>query len=90
MTLQQQNTTAKMESLLIICVLVFTIYPSICNSLADEFYALFYLSLYNEVRNVPTKAELYMRRAIGTKYAQYSNDYMVSCAKVHVQIRRWL
>jgi hypothetical protein len=56
---------------------------------ADEFYALFYLGLYCEARGEPTKAEAYMRKASQTQYAQFSGDYMASCAKVHCQLRRW-
>jgi hypothetical protein len=53
-----------------------------CISLSDAFYALFYLALYNEVLNRQSVAGLYLRQALGTTYAQKSNDYMVSCAKV--------
>jgi hypothetical protein len=59
------------------------------DSLSDEFYALFYLALFNEVRNVPGKAELYLRQALSTRYAQSSNDYMVTCAKVQARARGW-
>jgi len=61
-------------------------------SLSDEFYSLFYLALFNEARNVPAKAELYLRQALATRYAQESStssDYMVSCARVHAQLRGW-
>jgi hypothetical protein len=56
---------------------------------SDEFYALFYLALFNEVRNIPSKAELYLRQSLGTRYAQLSNDYMVACAKVQARERGW-
>jgi hypothetical protein len=52
------------------------------HSLSDEFYALFYLALYNEALNRPDVATLYLRQALGTKYGQQSNDYMVACARI--------
>jgi hypothetical protein len=57
----------------------------------EEFYALFYLGLFNEARGETTKAENYMKAAAGTKYAEVvgSQDYMVDCAKVHCKLRRW-
>ena len=58
------------------------------NSLSDEFYGLFYLALYNEVLHRPSMAALYLKQALGTKYAQQSNDYMVSCAKVQSKLQK--
>lgn len=55
----------------------------------DEFYSLFYLALYCEIRNENGKAEAYMRSATECKYALMSNDYMVTCAKVHCRLRNW-
>ena len=58
----------------------------------EEFYSLFYLGLFSEVRGETTKAENYMRSAIKTKYAKAvgSQDYMVDVAKVHCQLRHWV
>jgi hypothetical protein len=58
-------------------------------SLSDEFYALFYLALYNEASQRPSMAEKYLRQALQTKYGQKSDDYMVSCAKVQAKLRNW-
>ena len=58
-------------------------------SATDEFYSLFYLGLYCEIRNEEGKAEAYMRSAVASKYALGSNDYMVTCAKVHCRLRNW-
>jgi len=58
-------------------------------SAADEFYSLFYLGLYCEIRNEEGKAEAYMRSAVASKYALGSNDYMVTCARVHCRLRNW-
>lgn len=57
-----------------------------CNSLSDEFYALFYLALYNEAFNRPSVAALYLHQALGTTYGRKSNDYMVSCARVQSKL----
>jgi hypothetical protein len=62
------------------------------NSLSDEFYTLFYLALYNEIRNDATDmSQLYMNQALDTIYAQQHSDtdYMVACAQVHAKLRNW-
>lgn len=53
-------------------------------SAVDEFYALFYLGLFAEVRGEPEKAQAYMRRAVQTEYANWigRGDYMTACARV--------
>ena len=53
-------------------------------TLSDEFYSLFYLALFAEVRQEPTKAAHYMRQSIETQYAQSVGraDYMTAVAKV--------
>lgn len=58
---------------------------------ADEFYALFYLGLFNEALGQNSKAESYMRSAATSTYAKAvgSRDYMVDCATVHCQLRHW-
>lgn len=56
---------------------------------SDEFYSLFYLGLYNEARNHPDKAKWYLLESLQTVYGRTSPDYMVSCAKVHCQLRGW-
>jgi hypothetical protein len=51
----------------------------------DEFYSLFYLSLWAEARHQhPLQAEGYMRAALRTNYARVVNDrdFMVTTAKV--------
>lgn len=60
-------------------------------NISDEFYSLFYLGLYCEIRNETTKAEEYMKLAAKSKYATGigSGDYMTSCAKVHCKLRGW-
>jgi len=60
-------------------------------NISDEFYSLFYLGLYCEIRNETTKAEEYMKLAAKSKYATGigSGDYMSSCAKVHCKLRGW-
>jgi hypothetical protein len=61
-------------------------------SISDEFYSLFYLGLYCEIRNETAKAEKYMRAAASSKYATGSGngDYMTSCARVHCKLRGWV
>ncbi len=58
---------------------------------SDEFYSLFYLGLYCEIRKEPTKAEHYMKAAATSAYAMGggAGDYMSSCAKVHCRLRNW-
>ncbi|KAL3764489.1 hypothetical protein ACHAW5_004752 [Stephanodiscus triporus] len=53
-------------------------------SARDEFYSLFYLGLYCEIRNEPSKRSVYGVGGVGA-YATGvgSRDYMSSCAKVH-------
>lgn len=60
-------------------------------TMSDEFYSLFYLGLYCEMRDEPTKAEHYMKAAASSAYAVGSGagDYMSSCAKVHCRLRNW-
>jgi hypothetical protein len=52
----------------------------------DEFYSLFYLGLFAEVRGEPEKAQAYMKRAVQTEYANFMGrgDYMTACARVSV------
>mmetsp|Transcript_41101 Transcript_41101/g.87582 ORF Transcript_41101/g.87582 Transcript_41101/m.87582 type:complete len:111 (-) Transcript_41101:228-560(-) len=61
-------------------------------NISDEFYALFYLGLYCEIRDERLKAESYMRDAASSAYAlgNGAGDYMTSCAKVHCQLRGWV
>jgi tetratricopeptide (TPR) repeat protein len=60
-------------------------------SIADEFYALFYLGLFCEARGEMTKAATYMRQAVRTNYARTigRGDYMTSVARVHCMLRGW-
>lgn len=60
-------------------------------SITDEFYSLFYLGLYCEIRGETAKAETYMKAAAASKYATGpgAGDYMASCAKVHCKLRGW-
>ena len=60
-------------------------------SISDEFYSLFYLGLYCEIRNEASKAETYMKAAASSDYAtgQGTGDYMTSCARVHCKLRGW-
>ena len=60
--------------------------------IADEFYSLFYLGLYCEIRGETSKAAKYMRSAVSTSYANGvgTGDYMTACARVHCKIRGWL
>lgn len=60
-------------------------------TMSDEFYSLFYLGLYCEIRNDTTKAEQYMKSAASSAYASGAGggDYMSSCAKVHCRLRNW-
>ena len=62
------------------------------DSLADEFYALFYLGLFCEARGETTKAASYMIQATSTRYANGAGrgDYMTAVARVHCQLRGWL
>lgn len=61
-------------------------------NISDEFYSLFYLGLYCEIRNETTKAETYMKAAASSAYAMGNGagDYMSSCAKVHCKLRGWV
>ena len=60
-------------------------------SIADEFYALFYLGLYCEARGETSKAALYMPQAAATEYATGAGrgDYMTTCARIHCNLRGW-
>ena len=60
-------------------------------TMSDEFYSLFYLGLYCEIRDESTKAEQYMKAAAASAYAVGggAGDYMSSCAKVHCRLRNW-
>jgi hypothetical protein len=60
-------------------------------SITDEFYSLFYLGLYCEIRGESSKAETYMKAAVASKYAvgPGAGDYMTSCARVHCKLRGW-
>jgi len=60
-------------------------------NISDEFYSLFYLGLYCEIRNETSKAEMYMKTAASSPYATGvgSGDYMSACAKVHCKLRGW-
>ena len=69
-------------------------YPCCCcffDSIADAFYALFYLGLYCEARGETSKAALYMSQAAATEYATGvgRGDYMTACARVHCHLRGW-
>lgn len=59
---------------------------------SDEFYSLFYLGLYCEIRGESSKAEMYMTMAKNSRYATGvgSGDYMSACARVHCQLRGWV
>ena len=61
------------------------------DSIADAFYALFYLGLYCEARGEASKAALYMQQATATEYATSvgQGDYMTACARVHCHLRGW-
>lgn len=61
------------------------------HSITDEFYSLFYLGLYCEIRGESSKAETYMKAAVASKYAvgPGAGDYMTSCARVHCKLRGW-
>lgn len=61
-------------------------------NISDEFYSLFYLGLYCEIRDETTKAESYMKAAASSTYASGNGagDYMSSCAKVHCKLRGWV
>lgn len=65
--------------------------PGTNQSIADEFYALFYLGLFAESRGEITKASHYMKQAVQTEYAKDRGrgDYMTSCARVHCKLRGW-
>lgn len=43
-------------------------------NISDEFYSLFYLGLYCEIRNETTKAEEYMKLAAKSKYATGTDE----------------
>ena len=60
-------------------------------SIADEFYALFYLGLYCEARGETSKAASYMQQAATTEYATGvgRGDYMTTCARMHCTLRGW-
>lgn len=62
------------------------------SNISDEFYSLFYLGLYCEIRGEASKAEMYMKMAERSKYATGvgSGDYMSACARVHCQLRGWV
>jgi len=61
-------------------------------STSDEFYSLFYLGLYCEIRGEESKAHMYMKMAERSKYATGvgSGDYMSACARVHCMLRGWV
>ena len=56
---------------------------------SDEFYSLFYLGLYCEIRGEESKARMYMKMAERSKYATGvgNGDYMSACARVHCRLR---
>ena len=62
------------------------------SNISDEFYSLFYLGLYCEIRGEMSKAEMYMKMAARSKYATTvgSGDYMSACARIHCQLRGWV
>lgn len=70
---------------------IFDICLTIKLSITDEFYSLFYLGLYCEIRGETSKARTYMRAAEDSKYATGpgNGDYMTSCARVHCKLRGW-
>lgn len=59
---------------------------------SDEFYSLFYLGLYCEIRGETSKAAMYMKMAEKSRYATGvgSGDYMSACARVHCKLRGWV
>ena len=61
-------------------------------SSSDEFYSLFYLGLYCEIRGEESKAQMYMTMAEKSKYATGAGygDYMSDCARVHCMLRGWV
>jgi len=60
------------------------------SNISDEFYSLFYLGLYCEIREEYDKARMYMKEAANTSYARLdSKDYMTACARVHCLERGW-
>jgi len=60
------------------------------SNMSDEFYSLFYLGLYCEIRDEHEKARMYMKEAANTSYARLdSRDYMTACARVHCMERGW-
>eukprot|EP00804_Cyclotella_cryptica_P021744 CCRYP_012896-RB/>CCRYP_012896-RB protein AED:0.15 eAED:0.15 QI:76/0.8/1/1/0/0/6/1310/236 len=61
-------------------------------NITDEFYSLFYLGLYCEIRGETSKAESYMKAAASSKYATGpgAGDYMTACARVHCNLRGWV
>ncbi|KAI8472040.1 MAG: hypothetical protein J3K34DRAFT_415513 [Monoraphidium minutum] len=54
-----------------------------------SFYAWLYVALYNEAHGDAGAAREAMLRAVGTRYAQGSGDYMADLAKVHCKQRGW-
>jgi len=62
------------------------------SNISDEFYSLFYLGLYCEIRGETSKAEMYMKMAERSKYATGAGygDYMSACARVHCKLRGWV
>ena len=61
-------------------------------NISDEFYSLFYLGLYCEIRGETSKAAMYMKMAERSRYATGvgSGDYMSACARVHCKLRGWV
>jgi hypothetical protein len=61
-------------------------------NISDEFYSLFYLGLYCEIRGEESKAKMYMTMAERSEYATGvgSGDYMSACARVHCKLRGWV
>ena len=58
----------------------------------DAFYALLYAALAHEAAGglADPAAAAAMTRALGTRYATLSGDYMASLARVHARQRGWL
>ncbi|KIZ06607.1 hypothetical protein MNEG_1341 [Monoraphidium neglectum] len=54
-----------------------------------SFYAWMYVGLYHEAHGDAASAKEAMLRAVRTRYAQQSGDYMADLARVHCKRRGW-
>lgn len=55
----------------------------------ELFYASLYLGLYAEANGDAGSARKFLKRAVDSRYARASGDYMADLARVHVQRRGW-